>query len=232
MAEASINLALAARFRRCAPGPRRGAGRGTGEMLLARLPAVHGPLSPETRGALARRTRRCAGSDRKPAHPDRAARGLRRAAAARRRARRRAQPPSGQRQPAPRRAAAGAGGQRRHPCAHDRRERRSGPRRGARGRAHPREPVRGSRPHAPVPPRSGRNPCSARLARAIPRRPGNAAPGLRADGGLGNGSGSGRDNAIISEAMRGNVPDHMSARCSRCASPAMSAGGRPRSSSA
>jgi hypothetical protein len=32
--------------------------RGTGELLLARLPQVHGPLSPETRGALNRPLRR------------------------------------------------------------------------------------------------------------------------------------------------------------------------------
>jgi hypothetical protein len=61
------------------------------------------------------------------------------------------------------------------------------------------------------PPRAGSNPCSARLARAIPRRPGNAAPASAVLASLGNGSGSGRDNAIISEALRGNVPDHIRA---------------------
>jgi hypothetical protein len=61
------------------------------------------------------------------------------------------------------------------------------------------------------PPRAGGNPCSARLARAIPRRPGSAAPASALMASLGNGSGSGRDNAIISEALRGNVPDHVRA---------------------
>ena len=61
------------------------------------------------------------------------------------------------------------------------------------------------------PPRAGSNPCSARLARAIPRRPGNAAPASAILASLGNGSGSGRDDALVAEAMRGNVPDHVRA---------------------
>jgi hypothetical protein len=50
-----------------------------------------------------------------------------------------------------------------------------------------------------------------------PPRPRHSAPsgqrraGLRLMAALGNGSGSGRDSAIISEALRGNVPDHIRA---------------------
>ncbi|MDG4650555.1 hypothetical protein P6F26_19100 [Roseibacterium sp. SDUM158017] len=60
-----------------------------------------------------------------------------------------------------------------------------------------------------VQPRAGRNPCSARMARGIPRRPGSAAGGSAVMASLGNGSGSGRDNAIVNEALRGNVPDYL-----------------------
>lgn len=59
------------------------------------------------------------------------------------------------------------------------------------------------------PPRNGANPCSTRLANGIPRRPGGAATGSGILATVGNGSGSGRDNALIGEAMRGNIPDHL-----------------------
>jgi hypothetical protein len=61
----------------------------------------------------------------------------------------------------------------------------------------------------PVAPRAGANPCSARLAREIPRRPGSAAGGSAVMAALGDGSGSGRDGAIVAEALRGNIPDHL-----------------------
>jgi hypothetical protein len=67
------------------------------------------------------------------------------------------------------------------------------------------------RPLAPVPPRAGANPCSAQLAREIPRRPRNAAGGSAVMAAVGNGSGSGRDNALIAEALRGNIPAHLRA---------------------
>jgi len=59
------------------------------------------------------------------------------------------------------------------------------------------------------PPRAGRNPCGNRLARDIPRRSGNAASASALLASLGNGSGSVRDNALVAEAMSGNVPDHI-----------------------
>lgn len=61
----------------------------------------------------------------------------------------------------------------------------------------------------PVAPRAGANPCSSRLAREIPRRPGRAAGGTAVMAALGDGSGSGRDSAIVAEALRGNIPDHL-----------------------
>jgi hypothetical protein len=61
------------------------------------------------------------------------------------------------------------------------------------------------------PPRAGANPCGPRLADAIPRRPRDAAGGSAVMARLGNGSGSGRDDAIVAEAVRGNVPDHLRA---------------------
>ncbi len=61
----------------------------------------------------------------------------------------------------------------------------------------------------PVPPRAGANPCSGQLARAIPRRPGNAAGGTAVMAAVGNGSGSGRDDALVAEALRGNIPSHL-----------------------
>jgi hypothetical protein len=61
----------------------------------------------------------------------------------------------------------------------------------------------------PVPPRAGANPCSSGLTRAIPRRPGSAAGGSAVMAAVGNGSGSGRDNALVAEALRGNVPGYL-----------------------
>lgn len=61
----------------------------------------------------------------------------------------------------------------------------------------------------PVPPRAGANPCSSRLARAIPRRPGTAAGGAAVMAAIGNASGAGRDAALVAEALRGNIPDHL-----------------------
>ncbi|NKX44796.1 hypothetical protein [Roseicyclus persicicus] len=61
----------------------------------------------------------------------------------------------------------------------------------------------------PVPPRAGANPCSSRLSREIPRRPGNARGGAAVMAAVGNGSGSGRDDALVAEALRGNIPDFL-----------------------
>lgn len=61
----------------------------------------------------------------------------------------------------------------------------------------------------PVPPRAGANPCSAQLARDIPRRPGNAASGSAVMAAVGNGSGGDRDTALAAEALRGNIPSHL-----------------------
>jgi hypothetical protein len=61
----------------------------------------------------------------------------------------------------------------------------------------------------PVPPRAGANPCSPQLTRDIPRRPRNAASGSAVMAAVGNGSGSGRDNALVAEAVRGNIPAHL-----------------------
>ncbi|WP_224815404.1 hypothetical protein [Hasllibacter sp. MH4015] len=52
----------------------------------------------------------------------------------------------------------------------------------------------------------GNGTCSARLAREIPRRPGNAAGGAAVMASVGNGSGSGRDNALVQQALNGNIP--------------------------
>ncbi len=64
-----------------------------------------------------------------------------------------------------------------------------------------------SRPEAPLlqgPGFSGK--CSARLARAIPRRARSAAPGSAFIAGLPNAAGGSRDAAIVREALAGNVP--------------------------
>lgn len=66
-----------------------------------------------------------------------------------------------------------------------------------------------SDPVQPVQPRAGANPCSPALTRAIPRRPGSAATGAAVMAAVGNGSGSGRDTALVAEALRGNVPSHL-----------------------
>jgi hypothetical protein len=62
-----------------------------------------------------------------------------------------------------------------------------------------------------APARSGPNPCSTRLTREMPRRPGSAAPGSAVMASLEDASGGSRDNALIAEAMRGNMPSHMRA---------------------
>ncbi|MDG3042967.1 hypothetical protein [Roseicyclus marinus] len=61
----------------------------------------------------------------------------------------------------------------------------------------------------PVAPRAGANPCSRQLARDIPRRPNRAAGGAAVMAAVGNGSGSSRDSALATEALRGNIPDHL-----------------------
>lgn len=61
----------------------------------------------------------------------------------------------------------------------------------------------------PVPPRAGANPCSPQLARAIPRRPGNAASGAAVMASVGSASGGDRDNALVAQALRGNIPGHL-----------------------
>jgi len=60
-----------------------------------------------------------------------------------------------------------------------------------------------------APARSGPNPCSRRLTREMPRRPGSAASGSAVMASLQGTSGGSRDNALIAEAMRGNMPSHM-----------------------
>jgi len=60
-----------------------------------------------------------------------------------------------------------------------------------------------------APARSGPNPCSNRMTREIPRRPGSAAPGSAVMASLGGVSGGTRDNAIVAEALRGNMPSHL-----------------------
>jgi hypothetical protein len=54
---------------------------------------------------------------------------------------------------------------------------------------------------------AGETPCSPRLARGIPRRPGNAADGSAIMARLGEGSG--RDAALVAEAVSGNIPSHL-----------------------
>ncbi len=51
--------------------------------------------------------------------------------------------------------------------------------------------------------------CSPRLAREMPRRPGSAAGGSAVMAAVGNGSGSGRDNRLVQEALNGNMPTYM-----------------------
>lgn len=75
--------------------------------------------------------------------------------------------------------------------------------------AEPPETAAQPRSAAPVQPRAGANPCSTRLARAIPRRPGNAAGGSAVMDAVGDASGSGRDAALVAEALRGNLPSHL-----------------------
>ncbi|MFW5881139.1 MAG: hypothetical protein ACOCTP_01295, partial [Roseicyclus sp.] len=60
-----------------------------------------------------------------------------------------------------------------------------------------------------VQPRTGANPCSAGHADDIPRRPRGAPAGTAVLAAVGNGAGSGRDSALIAEAMAGNVPSHL-----------------------
>ncbi len=60
-----------------------------------------------------------------------------------------------------------------------------------------------------VRPRAGTNPCARQLTRDIPRRPGNAASGSAVMAAIGNGSGSDRDNRLVQEALRGNIPSHL-----------------------
>ena len=61
----------------------------------------------------------------------------------------------------------------------------------------------------PTPPRAGANPCSSRLARAIPRRPSNAAGGAAIMAAIGNNSGPDRDAALVAQALGGNIPDNL-----------------------
>ena len=61
----------------------------------------------------------------------------------------------------------------------------------------------------PTPPRAGANPCSSRLARAIPRRPSNAAGGAAVMAAIGNSSGPDRDAALVAQALGGNIPDNL-----------------------
>lgn len=56
---------------------------------------------------------------------------------------------------------------------------------------------------------SGNGECTARMARAIPRRPNGASGGAAVMASAGNGSGSSRDNRMVQEALSGNVPSHI-----------------------
>lgn len=56
---------------------------------------------------------------------------------------------------------------------------------------------------------TGNGECSPRLAREIPRRPGNASGGAAVMASVGNGSGSDRDDRLVQQAMAGNVPSHI-----------------------
>lgn len=56
---------------------------------------------------------------------------------------------------------------------------------------------------------SGSGECSPRLAREIPRRPGSASSGSAVMASVGNGSGSGRDNSLVQEALSGNIPSYI-----------------------
>ena len=51
--------------------------------------------------------------------------------------------------------------------------------------------------------------CSAQLAREMPRRPSSAAGGSAVMASVGNGSGSGRDNQLVQQALAGNMPSYM-----------------------
>lgn len=55
----------------------------------------------------------------------------------------------------------------------------------------------------------GNGDCTPRMANAIPRRPGSAADGSVVMASAGNGSGSGRDNRMVQEALAGNVPSYL-----------------------
>ncbi len=66
-----------------------------------------------------------------------------------------------------------------------------------------------SQPRQLIPPRAGANPCSGRLTREIPRRPGSAADGSTVMASLTGTSGSNRDNALLREALNGNIPSHL-----------------------
>ena len=76
----------------------------------------------------------------------------------------------------------------------------------------------------PTPPRAGANPCSSRLARAIPRRPSNAAGGAAVMAAIGNSSGPDRDAALVAQALGGNIPANL--RCLQPVSVAGIVGGR------
>jgi hypothetical protein len=214
LVEASINLALPLGFQDARPNLGTAPDRHSGELLLARLPEVHGPLSPELRATLdaasAPTPPSLVASLRSPiARPETIAAlpSLDTAPAA-------APAPllvDVSPRPPSRPGSVVAFAATRSPTVAEVDNIVL-----ARAEA----PTELERP-APLsenpdrtrlfPPRAGDNPCSARLARAIPRRPGNAAPASAIMASLGNGSGSGRDNAIIAEAMRGNVPDHIRA---------------------
>jgi hypothetical protein len=55
----------------------------------------------------------------------------------------------------------------------------------------------------------GTGECSPRQAREMPRRPGSASGGASVMASVGNGSGSGRDNRLVQEALAGNMPSYM-----------------------
>lgn len=62
---------------------------------------------------------------------------------------------------------------------------------------------------AVTPSRQAGNPCTRRLARAIPRRPRTAATGSELMAGLGGIGGTARDARLLSAAAAGNVPDFL-----------------------
>ncbi len=67
----------------------------------------------------------------------------------------------------------------------------------------------GESPRTPIFGGGARGDCSSNLTREIPRRQGSARGGAAVMAAVGNDSGSTRDNALVQEALNGNVPDFL-----------------------